>query len=205
MRTPELPRSAPGRRARVRRPVSPSLSPDGRMVVYTRFWRGADTVHRRRETGNPEVQLAGDESSQETRRPNWSPKGDLIAFYNGWAQHYGLYVSRRLADCEAIDPMGHRRVLAPGWKNHWLRGPGRTGESVFRLCRFSRDRVRSRLTTRPQARSEHHCAYGLRTHHRGGATRHSSDVRHLLIDTDDLATPRRITRGRLPWTVSLVA
>src|SRR5688572_28671835 len=74
---------------------SPSLSPDGSDVVYDWGADGTRGLYVRPVRGGPPRALVLDEGIRikDSRRPSWSPKGDLIAFlaYDR-PQRYVLYV-----------------------------------------------------------------------------------------------------------------
>jgi len=93
--------------------TAPSLSPDGKLVVYSHLINGYHKLFLADLVSGVEKQLTFGPGSDED--PSWSPDGYFIAFSSSRSGGYQIYVTTKHGDEPILIPTGPGESFAPAW------------------------------------------------------------------------------------------
>lgn len=93
--------------------TTPSISPDGKLVVYSHLINGHHKLFLADLTSGVERQLTFGPGSDED--PSWSPDGYFIAFSSSRTGSYQIYVTTKHGDEPILIPTGPGESFSPAW------------------------------------------------------------------------------------------
>jgi eukaryotic-like serine/threonine-protein kinase len=95
--------------------VFPSLSPDGKQIVYARKKEGNWDIYLQRVGGRTAINLTADSPTEDTH-PAFSPDGNLIAF-RSWRDGGGIFVMGATGEnIRRVSDFGHHPAWSPDGK-----------------------------------------------------------------------------------------
>lgn len=183
--------------------TSPSLSPDGREVVYT-IRQATTELYVKPVAGGParRLEIAGELRGRNKARPTWSPRGDLIAFlHEETDSRRGLYVvprgggtPRRVTTISGIGV-----CWSPDGEHLGFTDRESVGEPFSIYSIPVTGGARTRLTLPPRASfGDTHCAWspdGRALAVGRFVSRHESNLHVVRLDSGSGEHSTRLTEG----------